>query len=166
MAETNAAAHDHDEDFQTGDAGASATYPQQCSALRKNGYVMLKNRPCKIMEMSTSKTGKHGHAKVHMVGIDIFTGKKHEDICPSTHNMNVPNVKRVEYSLIDIDNEGYVSLMDDSSDTRSDIKLPEGDLGQEIRAKFESGEGLKVTVLQALGEEAIMSYKIEQESKK
>ena len=40
------------------------SYPQQCSALRKNGYVMLKGRPCKIMEMSTSKTGKHGHAKV------------------------------------------------------------------------------------------------------
>ena len=43
---------------------SSSSYPQQCSALRKNGYVMLKNRPCKIMEMSTSKTGKHGHAKV------------------------------------------------------------------------------------------------------
>jgi len=68
--------------------------------------------------------------------------------------------------VIDIDNDGYVSMMDDSSDTRSDIKLPEGELGQEIRSKFESGEGLKVTVLQALGEEAIMSYKIEQESKK
>ncbi|CAM2697115.1 unnamed protein product [Rotaria socialis] len=141
----NAAAHD-DDDFQTGDAGASETYPQQCSALRKNGYVMLKSRPCKIMEMSTSKTGKHGHAKVHMVGIDIFTGKKYEDICPSTHNMSVPNVKRVEYSLIDVDTDGYVSLMDDSSETRSDIKLPEGELGQEIRAKFEGGEGLKVTV--------------------
>ncbi|CAF1180113.1 unnamed protein product [Rotaria sordida] len=166
MAETNAASHDHDDDFQTGDAGASTTYPQQCSALRKNGFVMLKNRPCKIMEMSTSKTGKHGHAKVHMVGIDIFTGKKYEDICPSTHNMSVPNVKRVEYSLIDIDTDGYVSLMDDSSDTRSDIKLPEGELGQEIKAKFDSGEALKVTVLQALGEEAIITYKIEQDSRK
>jgi len=167
MAENAAAAHDQgDEDFQTGDAGASETYPQQCSALRKNGYVMLKSRPCKIMEMSTSKTGKHGHAKVHMVGIDIFSGKKYEDICPSTHNMSVPNVKRVEYSIIDIDNDGYVSMMDDSSDTRSDIKLPEGELGQEIRSKFEGGEGIKVTVLVALGEEAIMSYKIEQESKR
>jgi translation initiation factor 5A len=74
----------------------------QCSALRKNGFVVIKNRPCKIVDMSTSKTGKHGHAKVHLVAIDIFTGKKLEELCPSTHNMDVPNVTRKEYQLVSL----------------------------------------------------------------
>ncbi len=88
-----------DETFEQTDSGASTTFPQQCSALRKGGHVVIKEHPCKIVEMSTSKTGKHGHAKVHLVAIDIFTGKKYEDLCPSTHNMNVPHVIRKDYQV-------------------------------------------------------------------
>jgi len=51
-------------EFESTTSGASDTYPLQCSALRKNGFVVLKGKACKIVDMSTSKTGKHGHAKV------------------------------------------------------------------------------------------------------
>jgi translation initiation factor 5A len=30
------------------DAGASKTYPQQAGTVRKNGYIVIKNRPCKV----------------------------------------------------------------------------------------------------------------------
>lgn len=74
------------------DADSSPTYPAQCSSLRKNGYVILKSRPCKISHISACKPGKHGLAKINLTGIDIFTGKKCEDSCPSSHNMYVPIV--------------------------------------------------------------------------
>ena len=61
-----------DQNFDEVGAGASETYPMQCSALRKNGHVMIKDRPCKIVEMSTSKTGKHGHAKVMPLNYSIW----------------------------------------------------------------------------------------------
>ncbi|XP_034530217.1 eukaryotic translation initiation factor 5A-1-like [Notolabrus celidotus] len=147
-----------DEDFSTADSGASCTYPMQCSALRKNGFVMLKNRPCKIVEMSTSKTGKHGHAKVHLVGIDIFTTKKLEDICPSTHNMDVPNVTRKDYQVCDV-SDGFLTLMDDGGDTREDLRVPDNDLGKDIEKKFESGDQFMVSVLKALNEEDVVAIK-------
>ena len=50
---------------------------------------MINGFPCKIESMSTAKTGKHGNAKIHLVGIDINTGKKYEDICPANHNVDV-----------------------------------------------------------------------------
>merc|ERR1712168_663857 len=146
-------------DFESGTSGASETFPMQCSALRKNGYVMIKNRPCKIVEMSTSKTGKHDHAKVHLVALDIFTGKKLEDICPSTHNMEVPNVKRRDFQLIDIE-DGFLSLMDDAGDVRDDLKIPEGAIGEEITKEHGDGKELLCTVLSACGEECVIASKV------
>lgn len=121
--------------------------------------------------MSTSKTGKHGHAKVHLVGLDIFTGKKYEDICPSTHNMDVPHVKREDYQvrlilrsyfktwllfcikfhkisvgqLTCISDDGYLSLMSDNGELREDLKVPEGDIGTQLKTEYDAGKELLVS---------------------
>ena len=149
----------HEHTFDSADAGASTTYPMQCSALRKNGFVVIKNRPCKIVDMSTSKTGKHGHAKVHLVAIDIFTQKKLEELCPSTHNMDVPNVSRIEYQLLDITDDDFLSLMSEGGDLKDDVKLPDGEVGQKIRTLFESEKDTNVIVLTAMGEQLAIDGK-------
>jgi len=110
--------------------------------------------------MSTSKTGKHGHAKVHLVAIDIFTSKKLEDLCPSTHNMDVPNVRRQEYQLLDVTDDGFLSLMSDDGSTKDDVKLPDGEVGDKINKLFtEDGKDTNVIVLTAMGEEAAIDAK-------
>jgi translation initiation factor 5A len=153
-------ADEHDMTFESTDAGASTTFPMQCSALRKNGHVVIKGRPCKIIDMSTSKTGKHGHAKVHLVATDIFTGKKLEDLSPSTHNMDVPHVQRTEYQLLDITDDGYLSLMKEDGDTKDDVKVPDNEIGQRITKLFKDEEkDTNVIIQSAMGEEAAVDAK-------
>ena len=153
---------DDDHSVDQAGAGASDTFPEQCSKLRKGGYVMIKDKPCKVMEMSTSKTGKHGHAKVHYVGLDIFTGKKYEDICPSTHSVNVPHVNRSELQIIDVD-EGYLTIMDDKAETR-EIPYPDKYTCQQIKdmcdAADEKGDEACLAVIwKAVGEEKVLDIK-------
>ncbi|EEH16348.2 translation elongation factor IF5A [Paracoccidioides brasiliensis Pb03] len=141
----------------------------QCSALRKNGYVVIKNRPCKIVEMSTSKTGKHGHAKVHLVAIDIFTSKKLEDLCSYPHTTwrcrmsiakNTNWCVSPSHRFLDITDDGFLSLMSDDGSTKDDVKLPEGEVGDKIEKLFRVEEkDTNVVVLTAMGEEVAMDAK-------
>jgi translation initiation factor 5A len=75
-----------EQEIETTDAGASATENAQASSVKKNGLIMLKGNPCKVVDYSSSKPGKHGAAKIKFTGIDIFTGKKYEEIISSTSN--------------------------------------------------------------------------------
>ncbi|KZP30115.1 initiation factor 5a (eif-5a) [Athelia psychrophila] len=149
----------HNQTFESVGAGASLTFPMQCSALRKGGFVVISGRPTKIVDMSTSKTGKHGHAKVKLVALDIFTQRKYEDISPSTHNMDVPHVRRNEFQLVDID-DGFLNLMDGDGKSKDDVKVPEDPvLSKQIQDDFEAGKDLMITIVAAMGEEQAISVK-------
>ena len=125
---------------------------------------MIKGKPCKVLSISVSKTGKHGHAKCNFVATDIFTGKKLEDMIPSTHGTTVPIVTRTDWEIIDIDEEGELTLMDEGGNQKTDLNLPtvpEG-LGDEIRAAWDGGENsVIVTVQAAVGQEQVIAFKKE-----
>jgi len=145
-----------DHDFSTGEAGAAKSVPVQASSLRKSHHVLIKDHPCKIVEMSSSKTGKHGHAKIHFVAIDIFDGKKYEDICPSTHNMQAPTVTREECQAIGIDDDDFVTLM--MNEGEREIRAP-SDVAEQIREFIDTEGCCLATVLSSMGQEKIITCK-------
>ena len=160
---------DEETQFESADAGASDTIPVQAGSVRKGGHIVIKGKPCKVIDISTSKTGKHGHAKCKFVALNIFTGAKQEDMQPAGHNMSAPLVKKVEYSLMDITDDDYFCMMNESGDMKEDLQLLEGnefigDMHKKIREAFnesqENGDKeIMVTVLCAMGQEMVIDFK-------
>merc|ERR1712048_1159970 len=147
-----------DEDFQGADTG-SKTFPASAGSMRKGSYMLIKGFPCKVVEVTTSKTGKHGHAKASITGTDIFTGKKYEDSVPTSHNVDCPNVTKTEYTLISIDDD-YVTLMDAEGEMREDLKLPThedyADVCDKMRDALDKDKEMLITVLAAMDQEMII----------
>eukprot|EP00978_Attheya_sp_CCMP212_P006746 scaffold15611_cov55-Attheya_sp.AAC.4 len=124
---------------------------------------MIKGKPCKILTISVSKTGKHGHAKCNFLATDIFTGKKLEDMIPSSHGTTVPIVVRSEWEIIDIDGE-ELTLMDEGGNQKTDMNLPTypDTLAQDIRDAWSGGDNsVMVSIQAAVGIEQIIAYKKE-----
>ena len=145
-------------DFEMGNADSSLSYPSQASSLKKGGYVLIKGCPCKIIELQTSKVGKHGHAKVTLSANDIFTGKRMEMTSPSTHNVQIPIIERHDYPFIGIEN-GYVSILLDNSKVRDDIKLPSDELGEKLLSLYEEDNEVIISVLESMNQIKIMDIK-------
>ena len=157
-----------EETFESTDAGSAQTYPMEAGQIRKGGFIMIKGNPCKVSDVSTSKTGKHGHAKCHFVAIHIFNGKKMEDLVPAGHTTAVPFVKKEEYQCIDCDEDGFLTVMTDS-DTRSDLKLPSemnpappgaDELSKKIKDALAAETDFTVIIQNACGIEQVMDLKI------
>ncbi|KAG8832734.1 Eukaryotic translation initiation factor 5A [Serendipita sp. 405] len=72
--------------------------------------------------------------------------------------MDVPNVTRNEYQLVNID-DGFLNLMTQDGTAKDDVKVPEGELGTQIQAGFDEGKDLLVTIISAMGEEQAMTVK-------
>jgi len=111
-----------------------------CTAgdLKKNLFGMLKDRPCKIVEVRTSKTGKHGHAKCSMTGIDVLTGKKIQDVQPAHAQMYFAEVQKRELQVLFID-EHSVSCLDENS-VECAFNLDGCTCTEELRAAYDAGD--------------------------
>jgi len=116
--------------------------------LKVNRYLVIDGEPCKIVEMTTSKPGKHGEAKARIVAIGVFDGQKRSVVYPVKHKVQVPMIdKRTAQVLAVMGDE--VQLMDLETYETFNVPIPD-----EFRDALEPGK--EVQYLEALGRKKIM----------
>lgn len=153
---------EEDYTFEQGDSGSAGIDKIQAGCLKMGSLVMIKGHPCKVVSFSTAKTGKHGAAKAMVTGIDIFSSSKYECTFSTSDNVDAPIVQRKEFTLNFVDDEGFMSLMNESGDIKEDLKLPEEEWLKDVVTKVREilDEGKKeclVTVVSAMGQEKLIS---------
>jgi len=113
--------------------------------LKEGGYVVIDGEPCRVVDISKAKTGKHGSAKVHVVAIGLFTGSRKTITGPSDQRIEIPIIdKRVAQVIAVIGDR--VQLMDLESYETFEVDMPKDEnLSSKITA------GTEVEYWSALG---------------
>lgn len=97
--------------------------------LKPGKYVMIDGEPCKVVEVSSSSPGKHGSAKMRVVGIGIFDSQKRTLFGPSSEDVEVPIIERKRGQIISVSGD-TAQVMDTASYETFDIAIP-SDLSSE-----------------------------------
>jgi translation initiation factor 5A len=146
-----------------------STYFQEAGSIKRGEHVMIKDQPCRVSEVkSLGKvwTGPcTGCFQVQITARSIFTGRKLERIFPVKENVTMAFIKREEHTVIDIGENGELTLLTPQYETKCDVNLPTGadtdaELADRIREGFDVGKTVVVTVLSACGMEKVTQCKI------
>ncbi len=103
--------------------------------LKTGNFIIIDGEPCKIVEMSRAKTGKHGSAKAHVVAIGLFTGNKKTLVAPVDQRVEVPIIeKRIGQVIADMGDS--VQIMDLETFETFEVDKPED---PDLASKLKSG---------------------------
>jgi translation initiation factor 5A len=95
--------------------------PTDANSIKRGSYVLAEEEPCQVLDLSHSKTGKHGHAKIRMEVIGLFDKKKRSLVMPSTNKVQVPIIDKRNAQVITIEGE-EMSVMD--KETYETLSIP------------------------------------------
>ena len=63
-------------------------------SLKKGDTIIIDGVACKITDTTTSRPGKHGHAKINMMAVGLLDGKKRNLVMPGHDNVEVPIIEK------------------------------------------------------------------------
>ncbi|RLG75141.1 MAG: translation initiation factor IF-5A [Thermoprotei archaeon] len=127
-----------------------STMYAELGSLKPGSFIVIDGEPCRIVEMSKAKTGKHGSAKAHIVAIGIFSGSKKTLVAPVDQRIEVPIIDKRTAQVIAITGD-TLQLMDLETYETFEVDMPKE---EEIRSKL--APGAEVEYWEVMGRRKIM----------
>lgn len=111
--------------------------------LRVGKYLLIDDIPCRIVQIESSKPGKHGSAKMRITAIGIFNSQKKTLLSPGDADVEVPIIDRKTVQVMSVSGE-TAQVMDKETYEVYDMDVPE-----ELKGQVEPGK--EVDILAAMG---------------
>jgi translation initiation factor 5A len=127
--------------------------PVDVGSLRVGGYIIIDNEPCRIVELTKSKPGKHGSAKARIVAIGIFDGVKRSFVKPVGASAEVPIIEKRSGQVFAV-MPSTIQIMDLETYEYIDAPIPEE---EELKSKL--APGVEVEYWRILGRVKIIRTK-------
>lgn len=109
--------------------------PAGVGSLREGRYIIVDGEPCRIVDITKSKPGKHGSAKARIVAIGIFDGVKRSLVKPVDANVEVPMINKRSGQVFSVMSSG-IQIMDLETYEYLDAPFPED---EDLKAKLTPG---------------------------
>jgi len=127
--------------------------PVDVGSLKTGSYVMVDDEPCRIMDITKSKPGKHGSAKARVVTIGVFDSVKRSFVKPVDAKVEMPMIeKRTGQVLATLPNT--VQIMDLETYEIFETAFPED---ESLTSRL--NQGIEVEYWRVLGRTKIMRTK-------
>lgn len=109
--------------------------PVDVGSLREGGYILVDGEPCRIVEITKSKPGKHGATKARIVAIGVFDGVKRSIVKPVDANAEVPLIEKRSGQVFAV-TPSSIQIMDLETYEYLDAPFPEE---EDLKAKLTPG---------------------------
>ncbi len=119
--------------------------PVDLGNLKVGSYILINDEPCKIVNYTKSKPGKHGSAKARIVAIGVFDEAKRTLVKPVSARVDVPLIEKKTGQVIAL-LPAVVQLMDLETYEMTEAPYPED---ESLKSKLASG--VEVEYWQILG---------------
>ena len=92
--------------------------------LKVGKYIIVDDEPCKILNITTSKPGKHGEAKARIDAMGLFDTQKRSIVHPVKHKVGVPMIDKRTAQVLSVAGSS-AQLMDMTTYETFELPLPE-----------------------------------------